>query len=48
VNSTDQLIVAQAFTPLHPYYVFYDINKDGKVNSTDQLVQAKVYGNFCP
>ena len=35
VNSTDQLIVAQSFgaAPGPPYYVFYDINKDGK----DQL-----------
>ncbi|MBI5284408.1 MAG: hypothetical protein HY874_04860 [Chloroflexi bacterium] len=47
MNSTDALAVAQATgnAPGPPYRTVFDVNKDGRTNSTDQLIVAQVWGN---
>ncbi len=49
VDQADALIVAQSFgyAPGPPYVLDFDLNKDGVINSTDQLTQSRVSGP-CP
>jgi hypothetical protein len=46
VDSADQLLVAQSFgqAPGLPYVLDFDMNKDGVINSTDQLIQNRLLG----